>query len=114
MCSLFDAGEVNILFSSVVMFHQKVPKLSKNEILVNLLDSFSNPVLSQESKLQLEITSVNSSEFSTWDVVDYKDGSYGCSYMAKDVGTYEICVIYENKQFTKCPYIVNVYSSKYK
>ncbi|XP_054805577.1 protein GAMETE EXPRESSED 2-like [Prosopis cineraria] len=106
-------GEVNMLFSGVVTFPQKVPKLSKNEIVVNLLDSFSNPVLSQQSRLKLEITSTNSSVFLTWDIVDYKDGSYGCHYMAKDVGTYEICVSYDDKRFSRCPFSVNVYSSEY-
>ncbi|KAK4265789.1 hypothetical protein QN277_026795 [Acacia crassicarpa] len=106
-------GEVNMLFSSVVTFHQKVPKLSKNEILVNLLDSFSNPVLSQKSRLRLEINSVNNSAFSTWDVVDFKDGSYGCYYMGKDVGTYEISVYYDDQHFSQCPFSVNVYGSEY-
>lgn len=96
------------------MFSQKVPKLSKNEIVVNLLDSYSNPVLSKQSRLKLEISSINSSGFSTWDFLDHKDGSYSCYYMAKDVGTYEICVSFDGNRFSQCPFSVNVYSSKFK
>ncbi|XP_073223922.1 protein GAMETE EXPRESSED 2 isoform X2 [Cicer arietinum] len=107
------AGEVNISLSSVVRFSSKVPKLSKNEMVVQLLDSYLNPVLSQQSRLKLEITSINSSGFSTWDTMDNKDGSYSCSYMAKDVGTYEICASFDGKHFLPCPLSINVYSSEY-
>ncbi|GAU36073.1 hypothetical protein TSUD_320360 [Trifolium subterraneum] len=61
--------------------------MSKNEIVLQLLDSYFNPVILQQSRLNLEITSVNSSRFLTWDTMDNKDGSYICSYMAKDFGT---------------------------
>ncbi|XP_057433554.1 protein GAMETE EXPRESSED 2 isoform X2 [Lotus japonicus] len=107
------AGEVNISLSSVARFSSKVPKLSKNEIVVQLMDSYLNPVLSQQSKLKLEIASINISRFSTWDTVDNKDGSYSCSYMAKDVGTYEICPSFDGKRFLACPLSINVYSSEY-
>ncbi|KAF7837800.1 protein GAMETE EXPRESSED 2 [Senna tora] len=70
------AGEVNISLSGLVLFSRKVPKLSKNEVVVHLLDSYSNPVLSEQSRLKLEIASINSSGFSTWDIVDNKDGEY--------------------------------------
>ncbi|KAE9598911.1 putative immunoglobulin-like protein [Lupinus albus] len=107
------AGEVNISLSRVVKFSSKVPKLSKNEIVVQLMDSFSNPVLSQQSRLKLEIASKNSSGFSTWTSMDNKDGSYSCSYMAKEVGTYEICASFDGKRFLPCPFSINVYSSEY-
>ncbi|XP_024633312.2 protein GAMETE EXPRESSED 2 [Medicago truncatula] len=107
------AGEVNISLSSVVRFSSKVPKMSKNEVLVQLVDSYFNPVLSQQSRLKLEITSINSSGFSTWDTIDNKDGSYNCSYMVKDIGTYEICASFDGKHFLPCPLSINVYSSEY-
>ncbi|KAI4317565.1 hypothetical protein L6164_025428 [Bauhinia variegata] len=107
------SGEVNVSMSGVVKFVPKVPKHFKNEIVVRLVDSFWNPVLSQQSRLKLEITSINSSGFSTWDFMDDKDGSYICNYMAKDVGTYEICASYDGKSFSPCPFSVNVYSSEY-
>ncbi|KAJ1407669.1 Immunoglobulin-like fold [Sesbania bispinosa] len=106
-------GEVNISLSSFVRFSSKVPKMSKNEIVVQLMDSYSNPVLSQQSRLKLEIASINSSGFSTWDIIDNKDGSYSCSYMAKDVGTYEICASFDGKRFLLCPLSINVYSNEY-
>lgn len=95
-------------------FSSKVPKLSKNEIVVQVLDSYLNPVLLQESRLKLEITSTNHSVFSTWATVDNEDGSYTCSYMVKDVGTYEICASFDGKHFMPCPLSINVYSSKFK
>ncbi|OIW14092.1 hypothetical protein TanjilG_11437 [Lupinus angustifolius] len=108
-----EKSEVNISMSRVVNFSSKVPKLSKNEIIVQLMDSFSNPVLSQQSRLKLEIASKNSSGFSTWTSMDNKDGSYICSYMAKEVGTYEICASFDGKRFLPCPFSINVYSSEY-
>ncbi|CAJ2658466.1 unnamed protein product [Trifolium pratense] len=107
------ADEVNISLSSVVRFSTKVPKMSKNEIVVQLSDSYLNPVISQQSRLKLEITSVNSSGFSTWETIDNKDGSYSCSYMIKDVGTYEICASFDGKHVLPCPLSINVYSSEY-
>ncbi|XP_020976556.1 protein GAMETE EXPRESSED 2 isoform X2 [Arachis ipaensis] len=78
------AGEVNGSLSNVVKFSSKVAKMSENEILVQLMDSFSNPVLAQQS-----------------------------SYMAKDVGTYEICASFDGKDILPCPFSINVYSSEY-
>jgi hypothetical protein len=88
--------------------------MSKNEIVVQLLDSYLNQVLSQQSRLKLEITSANSSGFSTWDSMNNKDGSYSCSYMVKDVGTYEIYASFDGNHLLPCPLSINVYSSKFK
>ncbi|KAF2300176.1 hypothetical protein GH714_010391 [Hevea brasiliensis] len=103
------AGEVNVSLSKVVKFAPKVPKLTENEIWVQLMDTFSNPVLSQQSLLKLEIASVNRSGFSTGMFVDNDDGSYACQYMARDVGTYEMCVSFDGIRFSPCPFGVNVY-----
>ncbi|KAK9288766.1 hypothetical protein L1049_017230 [Liquidambar formosana] len=107
------AGEVDISLSGVVKFAPKVPKLIKNEVLVQLLDSFFNPLLSQQSRLKLEIGSVNSSGFQTWMFVDNGNGSYVGNYLAKDVGTYELCASFDGNRFSPCPFGVNVYSSEY-
>ncbi|XP_020976557.1 protein GAMETE EXPRESSED 2 isoform X3 [Arachis ipaensis] len=107
------AGEVNGSLSNVVKFSSKVAKMSENEILVQLMDSFSNPVLAQQSRLKLETTSANKSLFQTLDIKDNMDGSYNCSYMAKDVGTYEICASFDGKDILPCPFSINVYSSEY-
>lgn len=103
-------GDVNISLSGVIKFSSKVPKLIENEIIVQLMDSCSNPVLSQQSRLKLEIASVNKSGFSNGMFVDNNDGSYTGHYLVKDVGTYEMCVSFEGKHLSPCPFGVNVYS----
>nr|XP_009757468.1 PREDICTED: protein GAMETE EXPRESSED 2 [Nicotiana sylvestris] len=108
-----SAGKVNISLSGPVKFSPKVAKLTQNEIIVRLMDSYSNPVVLQQSKLKLEIGSVNRSGFSTWTFIDNKDGTYNGSYMAKDVGTYELCASFDGMRFMPCPFGVNVYTSEY-
>lgn len=112
MVLYFVTGEVNISVSGVVKFSPKAPKLVRNEIVVRLLDSFSNPVMSEISKLSLVLTLVNKPGFSNWMFVDNKDGSYIGHYLAMEVGTYEMCVLFEGKHFSPCPFTVNVYGSK--
>ncbi|XP_010259486.1 PREDICTED: protein GAMETE EXPRESSED 2 isoform X2 [Nelumbo nucifera] len=107
------AGEVDITLSRVVKFSPNVQNLIKNEVVVQLMDSFSNPVLSQQSKLSLVIASINNSESLSWMFSDNKDGSYVSYYLAKDVGTYEICVSFEGKYLYPCPFGAYVYSSEY-
>lgn len=95
-------------------FEPKAPKMIRNEIVVQLMDSFSNPVLSQQSQLELEIASINKSGFSTWMFVNDNFGLYTGYYLAKDVGSYEICASFDSKHFLPCPFGVNVYTSKFK
>lgn len=108
------AGEVNVSLSGVLKFAPKVPKLIKNEVVVQLIDSFHNPVMSQQSRLKLEVASSvkNTSGFSSWMFSDNNDGSYTGHYMAKDIGTYQLCASFDAKRFSPCPFEVNVYSSK--
>lgn len=108
-----DAGRVNASLSGVMKFSPKVLKLMKNNIVVQLVDSYTNPILLQQSKLKLEIASVNRSGFLTWMFVDNKDGSYTGSYLAKDTGTYEICASFDGNRFSPCPFGVAVYTSKF-
>ncbi|XP_059280723.1 protein GAMETE EXPRESSED 2 isoform X1 [Lycium ferocissimum] len=108
-----SAGKVNISLSGPVKFSPKVPKLTKNDITIQLMDSYFNPVLLQQSKLKLEIGSVNRSGFSTWTFIDNEDGTYSGSYLAKDVGTYELCASFDGMRFMPCPFGVNVYTSEY-
>ncbi|XP_010512519.1 PREDICTED: LOW QUALITY PROTEIN: protein GAMETE EXPRESSED 2-like [Camelina sativa] len=107
------AGEVNVAACSVTQFSGKVPKQIKNEIVVLLLDGFYNPVPSQPSRLKLDITSANTSSFTTWEFVDNNDGTYTGSYLAMEVGTYHMCVSVDNKHIQPCPFEVNVYSNGY-
>ncbi|GER52166.1 gamete expressed 2 [Striga asiatica] len=106
-------GNVNVSLSGVVKFSEKVPKLIKNEIVVRLVDSFHNPVLQQESKLKLEMASINKSASRVWNFTDNKDGSYSAKYLVHDIGTYEICASYNVERFAPCPLGVNVYHSEY-
>ncbi|ONI28226.1 hypothetical protein PRUPE_1G132400 [Prunus persica] len=106
-------GEVNTSLSQVVKFSPKVPKMINNDVVVQLVDSFFNPVLSQQSRLKLNIVSVNSSGFSSSMFVDNSNGSYTVHYLAEDVGSYEMCASFEGKQVSPCPFGVNVYSSEY-
>ncbi|XP_017975311.1 PREDICTED: protein GAMETE EXPRESSED 2 [Theobroma cacao] len=107
------AGEVNISLSGVLRFSPKAPKLVRNEIVVQLRDSFANPVLSEQSKLSLELVSVNKTGFSSWMFVDNNDGSYTGHYLAMEVGTYEMCVSFDREHFSPCPFEINVYGSEY-
>ncbi|GLU08406.1 hypothetical protein SLE2022_253210 [Rubroshorea leprosula] len=107
------AGEVNISLSRVMKFDIKATKLIKNEIVVELLDSFGNPVLSQQSRLKLELASVNRSGFTTWMFENNNDGSYTGHYLAMEVGTYELCVSLDGKHILPCPFGINVYGSEY-
>ncbi|KFK40717.1 gamete expressed 2 protein [Arabis alpina] len=107
------AGEVNVAACSVTQFNAKVPKEIKNEIVVLLLDGYYNPVPLQPYRLKLEITSANTSSFTTWEFVDNNDGTYIGSYLAMEVGTYRMCVSFDNEHIQPCPFDVNVYSNGY-
>ncbi|GMJ12238.1 gamete expressed 2 [Hibiscus trionum] len=106
-------GQVNISVSGVVQFAPKALKLVRNEIVVQLMDSFSNPVVSESSKLKLVLTSVHKPGFSHWMFEDNNDGSYTGHYLAMEVGTYELCALFEGYHFSPCPFAVNVYGSNY-
>ncbi|KAJ6733857.1 JITTERBUG ISOFORM N [Salix koriyanagi] len=107
------AGEVNVSLSTIQKFSLKAPKMIENEMAVQLVDSFFNPVLSKQSRLTLEIASVNKSGFSSGDFVDNNNGTYSIQYVVKDVGTYEMCVSFDGKRLSPCPVGVNVYSVEY-
>ncbi|KAH9616328.1 hypothetical protein KSS87_021188 [Heliosperma pusillum] len=106
-------GEVNISLSGVIQYAPKSQKLTKNEVIVQLMDSFSNPVLSQQAKLKLEIGSINHTDFITWMFVDNHDGLYKGEYQLNDVGTFELCASFDGQHFLPCPFGVHVYSSEY-
>lgn len=98
--------------SGVTKFAQEVPKMIKNQIVVQLVDSYSNPVPLQQLKIKLEIASINKSASSTGMFSDKKDGSYSVEYQANEVGTYEICASYNGERFLPCPFGVNVHDRK--
>ncbi|KAL8528790.1 hypothetical protein ACS0TY_006304 [Phlomoides rotata] len=92
-------GVVNVSLSGVTRFAQGVPKLAKNQIVVHLVDSYYNHVLLQQSKLKLEIASINKSASSIGMFSDNKDGSYSVEDEVNDIGTYEICASYNGERF---------------
>ncbi|CAH2065290.1 unnamed protein product [Thlaspi arvense] len=99
-------GEVNVTTCSVTQFNAKVLKEINNEFVVLLVDGFYNPVPAQPSRLKLDITSANTSSFTTWNFVDNNDGTY-------TVCTYRMCVSFDNQNIQPCPFDVNVYCSGY-
>jgi hypothetical protein len=107
-----DVGEVNVSLSTIQKFSLRAPKMIENEMAVQLVDSFFNPVLSQQSRLTLEIASVNKSGFSSGMFVDNDNGTYCIRYVVKDGGTYEMCVSFDGKRLSPCPFGVNVYGGK--
>ncbi|CAO2817709.1 unnamed protein product [Amaranthus hypochondriacus] len=107
------AGEVNMSMSGVMKCGPKAEKIVKNEVIVQLLDSFSNPVLSQGSNLKLEMGSINNSNFMTGMFEDNSNGTYTVEYQVNDTGTYELCVTFKGEKFFPCPFGVNVYNSEY-
>ncbi|KAK9139316.1 hypothetical protein Scep_008997 [Stephania cephalantha] len=106
-------GAVNTELSGVIKFVAKVSKLVKNEIVVQLVDSFSNPIVFQETKLRLEFRFANASDFLFWKVLGNNDGSYGIYYRAKEIGAYDACVSFEGKNLSPCPFHISVYNSDY-
>ncbi|KAL3505706.1 hypothetical protein ACH5RR_031088 [Cinchona calisaya] len=108
-----SAGKVNLSLSGIVNFALKASKLEKSYITVQLMDSYSNPVLLQQSKLKLEIASVNKSDYSTTGFIDNNDGLYTGSFLAKAIGTFEICALFDGQPFAPCPIGVNVYTREY-
>ncbi|KAK6930191.1 hypothetical protein RJ641_004285 [Dillenia turbinata] len=106
-------GAINMSLSRVVKFSDKIPQMVKSEIVVQLMDSYSNPVLFQNSKLALEIGSNKSSGYVTWEFTDNNNGTYTVYYLMKDVGTYEICAAFDGNHFSPCPIQVNVYKREY-
>ncbi|XP_066379640.1 protein GAMETE EXPRESSED 2-like isoform X2 [Miscanthus floridulus] len=109
-------GAVNMSLSSVVKFDPKVKLSVENEVVVRLVDSFMNPVVSFKSKLKFQLISASitsTTSFVAKEFVDNGDGSYTARYMARGLGSYGICVLYEDKQLTPCPFDVTVLADEY-
>ncbi|KAL1807420.1 hypothetical protein ACET3Z_024410 [Daucus carota] len=53
LASFVNLGEVDTSISGVVKYDRRVPMLINNESVVQLRDSFSNPIVSNQSKLTL-------------------------------------------------------------
>lgn len=79
---------------------------------MQVVDAFLNPVSSQQTKLRLEIKAENITNFMTWAFAETQDGSYVGYYLARGIGTHNICILYEDEHLPPCPFEVQVYDSK--
>lgn len=80
---------------------------------VQLVDSFYNPIVSQQSRLKLEVSSaMNTSVLSNWPFLDNNDGSYTGYYTANDIGTYKVFPLFDDKHLSPPSFEVNVYAGK--
>lgn len=102
---------------SSVKFNPRVKMSVENEVLVRLVDSFMNPVVSLESKLRFQLASIrppaNTTSFGAKEFVDNGDGSYTAHYVARGLGSYDICVLFKDKQLTPCPFEVTVLAGNF-
>ncbi|CAL5081535.1 unnamed protein product [Urochloa decumbens] len=101
-------GAIDMSLSTVVKFDPKVKMSVENEVNVRLVDSFMNPVVSFQSKVILQLTSASTTSFVAKEFIDNRDGSYTAHYVASNLGSYSMCVRFEDKQLAPCPFEVNV------
>ncbi|XP_078445545.1 gamete expressed 2 [Wolffia australiana] len=104
-------GTVDRSKSRVVNFAARTRALVQNEVSVLLLDSLANPSVSQEGKLGFSL--VNGSSIERFPFGDAGNGSYVAHYVARDIGVYNICVLYENSPLQPCPLEVSVFNDDY-
>uniref|UniRef100_A0A0E0M1E3 GEX2 N-terminal Ig-like domain-containing protein n=1 Tax=Oryza punctata TaxID=4537 RepID=A0A0E0M1E3_ORYPU len=111
---IVSTGVVSTALSTVVTFVRKVKTSVHNEVVVQLVDPFMNPVIHLASKLRIQLTSAdittptNAPSFIAGEFVDNKDGSYTTYYVAKNTGLYSICIQFEDAQLNPCPFVVHV------
>ncbi|KAF8657752.1 hypothetical protein HU200_059912 [Digitaria exilis] len=112
-------GAISMSLSSVVKFEQRVKMSVENEVGVRLVDSFMNPLVSFESKLGFQLksestaTPVSTTTFVAKEFFDNRNGSYTARYVARNLASYGICVLFEEKQLSPCPFEVNVLPDEY-
>lgn len=87
-------------------------RLVRNEVTVQLMDRFSNPVTSQQSKLSFDFGFAGGSLFLNWSFENRGDGTYLGYYLAKDTGVFNISVLFEGEKLASCPFEINAYRSK--
>nr|CAB3457099.1 unnamed protein product [Digitaria exilis] len=116
---IISPGAISMSLSSVVKFEQRVKMSVENEVGVRLVDSFMNPLVSFESKLGFQLksestaTPVSTTTFVAKEFFDNRNGSYTARYVARNLASYGICVLFEEKQLSPCPFEVNVLPDEY-
>ncbi|KAI3756584.1 hypothetical protein L1987_56406 [Smallanthus sonchifolius] len=107
-------GKVNISTSRVVGFGKNASAGKVNYFTVQLMDSFYNPVFSQNSRLKLEMSSREGyRSFYPCQFEDKEDGTYLGSYLASLPGHYELCISYDGQRFLPWPFEVHLYDGDY-
>ncbi|KAK1293769.1 Protein GAMETE EXPRESSED 2 [Acorus calamus] len=106
-------GGVDMSSSAVVKYAAQVQRNFKNEIVVQLKDSFFNPISLQQASLSLDITPANTSSFLKSKFTEEKDGLYIVYYLLKDAGAYNISIYFDDWHLSPCPLEINVYEREY-
>ncbi|XP_037434559.1 protein GAMETE EXPRESSED 2-like [Triticum dicoccoides] len=112
-------GAVDTSLSTAPMFDPKAKRSVRNNVTVRLVDSFMNPVVSLEPKLRLQLTSanvtapMNASSFTAGEFVNNRDGSYTAHYVARYLGLYGMCILFDSRQLAPCPFQVLVLPDEY-
>ncbi|KAL8263712.1 hypothetical protein R6Q59_021842 [Mikania micrantha] len=109
-----SAGEVNMSLSGIVKYDKNATSGIVNYISVQLMDSFSNPALSQQSKLHMHMypKSVSVATFYPCLFKDKSDGTYSGCYYAFTPAYYEFCISYLGQRFLPWPFGVHVIDEK--
>ncbi|XP_031479988.1 protein GAMETE EXPRESSED 2 [Nymphaea colorata] len=104
-------GKVDVNTSSIQKINRAVRSQVDNAVLIQLTDSFMNPVYSQKSKLRFVVDPKLSSSFTSGLFEDYENGSYVGYYVANQTGNYEVCILYQDQKLDPCPFEVQAYDS---
>jgi len=86
---------VDLSHSGVVKYDKNVSAGSVSYLTVQLLDEYDNPVVSQETRLNLSFAAKDGSYFNINLFTDNYDGTYLGSYVAFTPGDYEFTVSYD-------------------
>ncbi|KAF3794261.1 GAMETE EXPRESSED 2 protein [Nymphaea thermarum] len=104
-------GKVDVNTSSIQKIDRAVRSQVDNAVLIQLTDSFMNPVYSQKSQLRFVVDPKHSSSFTSGLFEDYENGSYVGYYVANQTGNYEVCALYQDQKLDPCPFEVQAYDS---
>ncbi|KAJ0602889.1 putative immunoglobulin-like protein [Helianthus annuus] len=105
-------ADVNMSVSRVVQYDKKVSAGILNYVVVQLMDSFYNPVLHVKHLLKLEMASTNGSHFFPCLFNDNNDGTYTASYLAYGPGDFELCISYMQQRVLPWPFGVQAFDAK--
>ncbi|KAJ0594638.1 putative immunoglobulin-like, Filamin family [Helianthus annuus] len=105
-------ANVNMSLSGVLKYDKKVSAGILNYIVVQLMDSFYNPVVNEKSRLKLEMTSKTGAAFFPCLFNDNYDGTYTGSYLAYGPGDFELCISFMQQKVLPWPFKVQAFDAK--